>query len=164
MLGKVRAWDILLAQNPSMPETLKFLILDGHSVIYAWEDLRKLHLKADKRYLAREELLKRMRTLQDMRGERVVVVFDGIGSQISESREKDDVQVFYADAGHTADALIEQLAAKYAATYAIRVCTADRMVWDGVSASGADWISPELLRLEVVQAEGEMARKIGKKK
>ncbi|RBP48237.1 putative RNA-binding protein with PIN domain [Roseimicrobium gellanilyticum] len=147
-----------------MPETLKFLILDGHSVIYAWEDLRKLHLKADKRYLAREELLKRMRTLQDMRGERVVVVFDGIGSVISDSREKDDVQVFYADAGHTADALIEQLAAKYAGTYAIRVCTADRMIWDGVRASGAHWISPDMLRFEVEQAEGEVAKKIGKRR
>jgi predicted RNA-binding protein with PIN domain len=147
-----------------MPESPKFLILDGHSVIYAWEDLRKLHLKADKRYLAREELLKRMRTLQDMHGERVVVVFDGIGSQISESRERDDVQVFYADSGHTADALIEQLAAKYAGTYAIRVCTADRMIWDGISASGANWISPDMLRFEVEQAEGEVAKKIGKRR
>lgn len=147
-----------------MPAPVKFLILDGHSVIYAWEDLRKLHLRAEKRYLAREELLKRMRTLQDMRGERVVVVFDGIGTKISESREKDDVQVFYADAGHTADALIEQLAAKYAGTYAIRVCTADRMIWDGVRASGANWISPDLLRHEVEQAESEVARKIGKKR
>ena len=147
-----------------MPDSLKFLILDGHSVIYAWEDLRKLHLRADKRYLAREELLKRMRTLQDMRGERVVVVFDGIGSKISESREKDDVQVFYADASHTADAVIEQLAAKYAASYSIRVCTADRMVWDGIRASGADWISPDTLRIEVEQAEGELARKVVRKK
>ncbi|HSI63464.1 MAG TPA: NYN domain-containing protein [Candidatus Saccharimonadia bacterium] len=147
-----------------MPDPLKFLILDGHSVIYAWEDLRKLHLRAEKRYLAREELLKRMRTLQDMRGERVVVVFDGIGSKISESREKDDVQVFYADASHTADAVIEQLAAKYAGIHAIRVCTADRMIWEGVRASGADWISPDSLRMEVEQAEGELARKVGKKK
>lgn len=149
-----------------MPDSdaIRFLILDGHSVIHAWEDLRSLHRQGRRRYLAREELLKRMRTLQDMRGERVVVVFDGVGEKISESREPDDVQVFYADASHTADAVIEQLAAKYAGTYAIRVCTADRMIWDGIRASGANWISPDMLRFEVEQAEGEMARRVGRKR
>lgn len=139
----------------------RFLILDGHSVIHAWEELRRLHLRAEKRYLAREELLKRMRTLQDMGAERVVVVFDGTGAKVSESREVDDVQVFYADASHTADALIEQLAAKYAGTYGIRVCTADRMIWEGVRASGAEWISPDTLKYEVEKAEGEMGRRLG---
>ncbi len=143
--------------------SLRFLILDGHSVIHAWEDLRRLHQRAAQRYLAREELLKRMRTLQDMTGERVVVVFDGIGEKISESRDPDDVQIFYADASHTADAVIERLAAKYAATYTLRVCTADRMVWDGVTASGAGWISPDLLRHEVEQAGRDLGRQLGKK-
>ena len=116
----------------------------------------------DKRYLAREELLKRMRTLQDMSGERVVVVFDGTGSKITEEHTQDDVQVFYADASHTADAVIERLAAKYASQFAIRVCTADRMIWDGVRASGAEWISPDLLRFEVERAEDGLKGRIGK--
>lgn len=146
-----------------MPESPRFLILDGHSVIYAWDELRKLHLSTAKRYLAREELLKRMRTLQDMAGERVVVVFDGTGGNISEEREKDGVQVFYADASHTADVVIERLAAKYASSFAIRVCTADRMIWEGVRASGAYWISPDTLKFEVEKAEAELGRRIGKK-
>lgn len=140
----------------------RYLIVDGHSIIHAWDDLRRLHLRTEKRYLAREELLKRMRTLQDMSGERVVVVFDGTGSKITDERETDGVQVFYADAGHTADAVIERLAAKYAAQFAIRVCTADRMIWDGVRASGAEWISPDMLRFEVERAEGEMRGRIAK--
>ncbi len=147
-----------------MPEPLRFLILDGHSVIHAWEELRRLHLRTPKRYLARETLLRRMRTLQDVRGERVVVVFDGVGPAISETHEKDDVQIFYADAGHTADAVIERLAAKYATTHAIRVCTADRMVWEGIRASGAEWISPDMLKYEVEQSEAELARRVGKGK
>jgi predicted RNA-binding protein with PIN domain len=134
------------------------LIVDGHSIIHAWDDLRRLHVRGDKRYLAREELLRRMRTLQDMGGERVVVVFDGTGSHITEEREQDGVQVFYADAGHTADAVIERLASRYGSQYAIRVCTADRMIWDGVRASGAEWISPDVLRFEVERAEGEVGK------
>lgn len=144
-----------------MPETApRFLIIDGHNVIHAWDDLRKLHLQAARRYLAREELLKRMRMLQDMSGERVVVVFDGAGAKITEERLQDDVQVFYADAGHTADGIIERLAAKYAAQFAIRVCTADRMIWEGARASGAEWISPDTLRHEVERAEGVMKAKL----
>ena len=148
---------------PLMPASQRFLLIDGHSVIHAWDDLRRLHKMGDKRYLAREELLKRMRTLQDMSGQRVVVVFDGIGSKITEEHSKDDVQVFYADAGHTADAVIEQLAAKYASQFAIRVCTADRMIWDSVRASGAEWISPELLRFEWQSAEDTVRTRIGKR-
>lgn len=146
-----------------MPEPAPcFLIVDGHSVIHAWDDLRRLHARGDKRYLAREELLKRMRVLQDMSGERVVVVFDGTGAKITEEHPPDDVQVFYADASHTADALIEQLAAKYGGKYAIRVSTADRMIWDSVRASGAEWISPDMLRFEVDRAEQQMRDRIRK--
>lgn len=144
-----------------MPEAApRFLIVDGHSIIHAWDELRQLHVRGDKRYLAREELLKRMRTLQDMSGERLVVVFDGTGSKITEERAKDDVQVFYADAGHTADAIIERLAAKYGGQFAIRVCTADRMIWDSVRASGAEWISPDTLRHEVDSAERGMQSRL----
>lgn len=149
--------------SPPLPLP-KFLLVDGHSIIHAWDELRRLHLRAEKRYLAREELLKRMRTLQDMSGERVVVVFDGIGSKITDEREPDGVQVFYADAGHTADAVIERLAVKYAAQYALRVCTADRMIFDSVRASGADWISPDILRFETENAEGQMRGTIAKRR
>ncbi len=140
----------------------RFLTVDGHSIIHAWDGLRRLHLRGEKRYLAREELLKRMRVLQDMGGERVVVVFDGKGAKITEEREVDDVQVFYADASHTADAVIERLAAKYAGKFGIRVCTADRMIWDSVRASGAEWISPDTLRCEVENAERAVQARLKK--
>lgn len=140
----------------------RFLLVDGHSIIHAWDDLRPLHLRSAKRYLAREELLKRMRTLQDMTGERVVVVFDGTQAHRTEERETDGLQIFYADAGHTADSVIEQLAAKYAAQYTLRVCTADRMIFDSICASGADWISPDLLRCEFDQAERQMRTRLKK--
>ena len=146
-----------------MPESLRFLLIDGHSIIHAWNDLKRLHKTGDKRYLAREELLKRMRTLQDMSSQRVVVVFDGTRSEMTEEHAPDDVQIFYADAGHTADAVIEQLAAKYAGQYSIRVCTADRMIWDSVRASGAEWISPDLLRFEWQGAEDGMRARISKR-
>ena len=140
----------------------RFLIIDGHSIIHAWDDLRKLHARGPSRYLAREELLKRMRTLQDMTEQRVVVVFDGTGAKVTDEREDGGVQIFYADTGHTADSVIERLAAKYAKQFQIRVCTADRMIWETVRAFEAHWISPDDLRYEVEQAEGEMRGRIGR--
>ena len=144
-----------------MSDSARFLLIDGHSIINEWDELRRLHLRGEKRYLAREELLKRMRTLQDMSGERVVVVFDGTGAKITEERETGGVQIFYADASHTADAVIERLAAKYASQFTVRVCAADRMIWDGIRASGAEWISPDMLRHEVERAEGTLRGRIG---
>lgn len=142
--------------NPSP----RFLIVDGHSIIHAWDNLRKLHLRAASRYLAREELLKRMRLLQDMTTQRVVVVFDGTQSQLTDEREAGGIQVFYADAGQTADSVIERLAAKYARQFELRVCTADRMIWETVRAFEAHWISPDDLKFELEKAEVEMRGKI----
>lgn len=142
----------------------RFLIIDGHSIIHAWDELRKLHVqRGDLRFRAREELLKRMRTLQDLTGERLVVVFDGTQSRLTDEREDGGVQVFYADAGHTADSVIERLAAKYADQFAIRVCTADRMIWEGVRASGAHWISPDDLQDELQRAEKDMRSRLKKR-
>ena len=136
------------------------MLVDGHSVIHSWDDLRKLHLTGSTRYLAREELLKRMRLLQDMTGQRVVVVFDGTQPQLTERREEGGIQVFYADAGRTADSIIERLAAKYARQFEIRVCTADRMIWETVRSFEAHWMSPEDLRYEYEKAESELRDRI----
>ncbi len=133
-----------------------YLIVDGHSVIHAWPELRKLHVASAKRHLAREELLKRMRRLQDVTGERVVVVLDGTGSHVSEEREAAGVQIFYADPGTTADTVVERLAARHAATHRIRVASADGMVRDSVMASGAEWMSPDGLRSECERSDGEL--------
>jgi predicted RNA-binding protein with PIN domain len=126
-----------------MPQKLKYLIVDGHSVIHAWPDLLRLHRAVSKRHLARLGLLKRLRLLQDMSGERVVVVFDGTGSRTSEERENEGLQIFYADAKATADTVVERLAIKYAALHPLTVVSADGMVRNSALASGAEWMSPE---------------------
>ncbi len=138
----------------------RFLLVDGHSIIHAWDDLRALHSRAASRYLAREELLKRMRLLQDTTDQRVVVVFDGTGSNLTEEREDGGIQVFYADAGRSADSVIERLAARYAKQFQIRVCTADRMIWETVRAFEAHWMSPDDLRFEFEKAAADLRGKI----
>ena len=139
---------------------VRYLLIDGHSIIHAWPELRLLHLQAARRHLAREQLLQRMRHYQDMSGERVIVVFDGTQSRTSEDRETSGLQIFYAEAGKTADSIIERLVAKYAGQHPMRAATADGMIRETVSAFGGTWISPETLRTICDEAEGEMRRLI----
>jgi uncharacterized protein len=127
-----------------MPRRARYLIVDGHSVIFAWPELRKLHARRSS--LAREALIKCLRDYQDWTGVRVVVVFDGKGRKIETTSDPADVQVFYSRTGQTADAIIERLASKYAKRYELMVATSDSMEGETVEACGAEWISPEALR------------------
>ena len=121
-----------------------YLIVDGHSVIFAWPELRKLHTRRSS--LAREALIKQLRDYQDWTGVRVVVVFDGKGKKVEATSEPGDVQIFYSRSGQSADAIIERLASKYAKRYELTVATSDSMEHETVQACGADSISPKRLR------------------
>jgi uncharacterized protein len=127
-----------------MPQRARYLIVDGHSVIFAWPELRKLHARRSS--LAREALIKQLRNYQDWTGVRVVAVFDGKGTKIEATSGPADVQVFYSRTGQTADAIIERLASKYAERFELMVATSDSMEGETVEACGAEWISPEALR------------------
>ena len=70
----------------------EYLIVDGHSVIFAWPELRKLHSRRTS--LARDELTKKLRDYQDWTGTRVAVVFDGKGSSVSVSSDPGEIQIF----------------------------------------------------------------------
>jgi predicted RNA-binding protein with PIN domain len=135
---------VIHAQELVMPQRARYLIVDGHSVIFAWPELHRLHARRSS--LAREALIKRLRDYQDWTGVHVVVVFDGKGRKIEATSGPADVQVFYSRTGQTADAIIERLASKYAKRFELLVATSDSMEGETVEACGADWISPEALR------------------
>ena len=127
-----------------MPERTRYLIVDGHSVIFAWPELRKLHARRSS--LAREALIKQLRDYQDWTGVRVVAVFDGKGKRVEATADAADVQIFYSRSGQSADAIIERLASKYAKQYELMVATSDSMEAETVHACGAESISPDGLR------------------
>ena len=120
---------------------MRYLIVDGHSVIFAWPRLRKLHQRRSS--LAREALAKQLRDYQDWTGVNVVLVFDGRGARVGEISDPHDVQIFYARRGQTADAIIERLANKYAPRFDVTVATSDYLERQTVIAFGAACISPE---------------------
>jgi predicted RNA-binding protein with PIN domain len=122
----------------------EYLIVDGHSVIFAWPELRKLHARRSS--LAREALTKKLRDYQDWTGTRVAVVFDGKGPSVSATSDPGEIQIFYSRTGQTADAIIERLASKYGGRFKLLVATSDVLEQETASACGAECISAEALR------------------
>jgi predicted RNA-binding protein with PIN domain len=140
----LRNGALIESADKSMLQRSRYLIVDGHSVIFAWPELRKLHARRSS--LAREALIKQLRDYQDWTGVRVVVVFDGKGEKVDATADPGDVQIFYSRSGQSADAIIERLASKYAKQFELMVATSDSMEAETVHACGAEWISPEGLR------------------
>jgi uncharacterized protein len=128
----------------------RYLIVDGHSAIFGWPELQRLHSRRTS--LARDALVKRLRDYQDFTGVRVVVVFDGKGSSATEQSEPHSVQVFYSRTGQTADAIIERLASKYAKKFDLTVATADLLERETAIAFGAECISIANLRAVINEA------------
>jgi predicted RNA-binding protein with PIN domain len=127
-----------------------YLLVDGHSIIFAWPELRLLHTRRSA--LAREALIKKLRDYQDWSGTRVVVVFDGRGLSVSEESEPGEIQIFYSRTGQTADSIIERLTSKYAERFHLVVATGDYLEQETAGASGAGTVSPEGLRDLLAQA------------
>jgi uncharacterized protein len=122
----------------------EYLIVDGHSVIFAWPELREMHQRRTS--LARDALVRQLREYQDWTGVHVVVVFDGRGAAVDASAEPGEIQIFYSRAGQTADSIVERLASKYASQYRLLVATDDYLEQETASACGAECVSAEALR------------------
>ena len=130
-----------------------YLVIDGHSVIFAWPDLRSLH--DQNRPAARKALIDRLQHLHDTSEWRVTVVLDGkLGTSLPAGvRKPTDMVVSYATADQTADSIIERLVAASGAAKDITVITADEAEKLTVESLGASTASPTWLRKEL-QMEG----------
>jgi len=126
-----------------------YLVVDGHSVIFSWPDLRKLH--DENRAVARKALLDRLQHLHDTTDWRVTVVLDGkLGTALpSGARKPTDMAVSYATADQTADSIIERLVGASGVAKEILVITADEAEKLTVESQGAATASPSWLRKEL---------------
>jgi predicted RNA-binding protein with PIN domain len=140
----------------------KYLIVDAHSAIFAWPDLRALHSRRN--ILARDELIKLLTEYQDFTGVKVVAVFDGQGSKASEVSQPGGIQVFYSAHGQTADSIIERLVAKYAKQHEILVATSDMLEQETVTSFGATSVSAELLKQMLDDCRVDLKRELKRRK
>src|ERR1700676_3590555 len=134
------------------------LIVDGHSIIFAWPELRALH--ESRTASARDRLTKILTEYQDLSGAHVVLVFDGRGPTITQESDPGGIQVFYSNTGRTADDIIERLVAKYGKLYPITVATSDLLEQQTAIAFGGNCISADGLRKLINSARSEFTREL----
>ena len=134
----------------------RVLIVDGHSIIFAWPEMRRVHQRKDA--LAREMLVKVLTDYQDYTGVHVVAVFDGQGVKASETSEPAGIQVFYSGSGQTADDVIERLVAKYGRQKEITVATSDMLEQQTASSFGAQCVTAQNLKGMVEEARVHFER------
>ncbi len=127
----------------------RYLVVDGHSVIFSWPDLRSLHER--NRGLARKALADQLRQLHDTTSWRVTLVLDGkLGTPVANtSPKKTDMVMCYATVDQTADSIIERLVAASGVAGDILVITADEAERLTVESLGAGTASPDWLRKEL---------------
>jgi len=139
----------------------RYLLVDGHSVIHAWPELRALHRRQPRQ--AREELVRKLRYFHDVGNWNVTIVFDGKSGPTAEPRRPGDLVVAYSRGDQTADSVIEalvaaqpaQASAGQAARANVTVVTADEAERVTVEALGSYCVSPEWLRLEMESAQAD---------
>lgn len=136
----------------------KILLVDGHSMIFDWDDLATMHGRNTA--AAREELVRRLTGLQDNSDWTVAVVFDGVGVKASSDGTPHGIAVFYSKSGQTADSIIERLAARYAKDHDVTVATNDRMERTTAEAFGSFTISGLQLRAEIDMARNSVSETI----
>ena len=137
---------------------MRFLIVDGHSVIFAWPELRARHGR--RTGAARDELVRRLTAYQDASGVRVVVVFDGKGVKPNEATEPGGIQILYSKAGQTADDIVERLCATYGKEHDLTVATDDLMERQTALTFGAMTMSTAMLRDTLGDADRDLARRL----
>ena len=113
---------------------------------------------------ARDNLVRTLTGYQDISGTHVVVVFDGKGPSVNKIEEPGGIQIFYSNAGRTADEIVERLVAKYGKTFSITVATADLLEQQTVTTFGAQPIGSEGLRRMIRDAETEFASELKRRR
>jgi len=137
---------------------MRYLLVDGHSIIFAWPELRKIHSRRSG--AGRDELIRRLTQYKDASGVFVVVVFDGRGAETSDATEPGGIQVLYSGAGITADTVIERLCARYGQEHELTVATDDHMEQQTAVTFGASTISSETLRQLVEEAGSDLQKRL----
>ena len=135
----------------------EYLLVDGYNIIFAWDQLKELaRVNMDS---AREALIEILSNYQGYKNCRVIVVFDAYRIKGGERRfeRHENIDVVYTKEAETADMYIEKTAHEKSGEYLVRVATSDRLEQLIIVGNGAFKISADEFRLEVEQADLEIA-------
>ncbi len=158
--GPIRRPQYTAPRAPATEEVVirqpkeRCLIVDGYNMIFAWEDLAetaKHDLSAARRHLS--DLLTGYAAFRKCR---TILVFDSYRQPGSEKYQDAGIQVVFTREGETADAYIQNLAARFGGNYRVSVASSDGLVQLSALGSGVLRVSARELRQEIDRAQKEM--------
>ena len=135
----------------------EYLLVDGYNIIHAWDELKEL-ARADLS-AARKALMDILSNYQGFRKCEVIVVFDAYkvkGNPGSVSKYH-NIHVVYTKEAETADNYIEKVTYELGRKYRVRVATSDGVEQLIILGHGALRVSARMFRMEIEQAEGQIA-------
>ena len=135
----------------------EYLLVDGYNIIHAWDELKEL-ARADLS-AARKALMDILSNYQGFRKCEVIVVFDAYkvkGNPGSVSKYH-NIHVVYTKEAETADNYIEKVTYELGRKYQVRVATSDGVEQLIILGHGALRVSARMFRMEIEQAEGQIA-------
>jgi predicted RNA-binding protein with PIN domain len=139
-----------------MDRSIRYLLVDGHSVIHHWPALRSLHRRQPRR--ARDELRASLEKLHDSSDWRITLVFDGKTGPNDPNADPRSMRVLYSEDGQTADSIIERIVGQQEDRSRITVVTADEAERQTIEAMGAFTASPLWLATELNQGLEDLTR------
>lgn len=134
----------------------RYLLVDGHSVIFNWQELCALHSRNSSQ--ARDLLRRQLEDLHDSGEWRVTLVFDGKGEKVSEEKDPASMVVLYSQGDQTADSIIEKIVGQQKDRSNITVVTGDEAERQTIEALGAIVTSPDWLEGELRRCGGDVRR------
>ena len=160
--GPIRRPQYTAPRAPATEEVVirqpkeKCLIVDGYNIIFAWKDLTKTaesDLSA-----ARRQLCDRLTSYASFTKTRLILVFDSYRQPGSEKYRDAGIQVVFTREGETADAYIQDLAARFGGNYRVSVASSDGLVQLSALGSGVLRVSARELEETVNRVAEEMKK------
>ena len=147
------------ARSPraKLPEGPEYLLVDGYNIIHAWEELAEM-ARVDFG-AARQMLIEILSNYRAYKQCELILVFDAYKVQGSPGSisQFGGIYVVYTKEAETADAYIEKVTLELGKRHRVRVATSDALEQIIILGHGALRVSARAFKLEVEQAEGEIA-------
>ncbi len=144
-----------------MSQSIKYLLVDGHSVLFQVDEWRQMHQANQS--LARERLSQLLQNFQDTSEWLITLVYDGKHGT-PQPPEPGKIAILYSTKETTADSIIEKIVAQNRHPSRITVVTSDRAEQQTVESLGALCLSPEWLFSEISNTDTEFRQTLNEVK
>lgn len=142
----------------------EYLLVDGYNMIHAWPELKEL--MSISLESARQKLLDMLSNYKGTQRANIIVVFDAylVKGNVGDIQYYHNIVVVYTKEAETADHFIERTVKRLPKHYKVCVATSDGLEQIIISGEGAERMTAQELRQQILQEQKEVRTKYIEKK